>query len=182
MATVGFDLYCRLLAEAVERLRALMRGEVPPPVREGPELTIELPLSAHLPQSYVPDLNLRLALYQRLSEAASPQEVSAIGQEMVDRFGPPPPLARNLLYVASLRALAAQADVQSIITEDREAVVRLKEGLLLPSEALEAGAPRGVRVGRTMLQIDLGEGWRERLRRALEAVAVTKIEQAPVQA
>ena len=130
----------------------------------------------------MPDLNLRLALYQRLSEASTPEHVSAIGQEMVDRFGQPPPLARNLLYIASLRALALQADVQSIVTEDREAVVRLKEGLLLPSEALEAGAPRGVRVGRTMLQIELGEGWRERLRRALEGLASAKAGQTPVRA
>jgi len=181
MAAVGFALYCRLLSEAVQRLRAMMRGE-PAPLLEGPEITIELPLSAHLPPSYVPDLNMRLALYQRLSEATTPKEVSAIGQEMVDRFGQPPPLARNLLYVASVRALALQADVQSIITEDAQAVVRLKEGLLLPSEALEGGAPRGVHVGRATLRVELGEGWRERLRRALEQVASANTIQAPVRA
>ena len=180
MAAVGFNLYCRLLAEAVERLRALMRGETPPPVREGPEVTIDLPLSAHLPQSYVPDLNLRLALYQRLSEAADPQAVSGIGQEMVDRFGEPPPLTRNLLYVVSLRTLAAQAGVQSISTENGEAAVRLREAQVLPREALERQAPRGVHVGRTMLRVELSEGWRERLRRALEQVAAARQEETAV--
>ncbi|HEU4759816.1 MAG TPA: transcription-repair coupling factor, partial [Dehalococcoidia bacterium] len=56
MSAVGFDLYCRLLAEAAERMRAIMKGETPPPASDGPEVTIELPLTAHLPQSYVPDL------------------------------------------------------------------------------------------------------------------------------
>ena len=69
MSAIGFDLYVKLLSGAVERLRAMMRGEIPPPEREGPDVTIDLPLSAHLPPAYVPDLNMRLALYQRLSNA-----------------------------------------------------------------------------------------------------------------
>lgn len=174
MAAVGFDLYVKLLAQEVERLRAASRGERPPVEREGPEVTIDLPISAHLPPSYVPDINQRLALYQRLSAAAGPEEVAAIAQEMVDRFGPPPPLARNLLYVVTLRTLAKQAGVQSISAEDSTAVVRLPEGELLPREQLEPAAPRGVRVGRTMLWIELGEGWRDRLRLALEQLAAAR--------
>ncbi len=174
MAAIGFDLYVKLLSGAVERLRAMMRGETPPPEREGPEISIDLPVSAHLPASYVPDLNLRLALYQRLSAAGDPEDVSAIAQEMVDRFGPPPPLARNLLYVVSLRALAKQSGIQSIATDVGTIVVRMTDGETLPGEALASIVPRGVRAGRTMLTIDLGEGWRERLRRTLEQVASLK--------
>jgi transcription-repair coupling factor (superfamily II helicase) len=171
MAAVGFDLYVKLLAKEVQRLRALSRGEPPPMEPEGPEVSIDLPLSAHLPPSYVPDINQRLALYQRLSAAASPEEVAAIAQEMVDRFGPPPPLARNLLYIVTLRTLAKQGGVQSISAEDGAAVVRLAEGRVLPRESLESTAPRGVRVGRSALTVELGEGWRDRLRLALEQVA-----------
>ena len=111
MAAIGFDLYVKLLSDAVERMRALLRGEPPPPDRELPAVTIDLPISAHLPPSYVPDINLRLAIYQRLSAAPGPEAVREIAQEMVDRFGDPPPLARNLLYVAALRSLALGAGV-----------------------------------------------------------------------
>ena len=173
MAAVGFDLYVRLLAAEVERLRALTRGQ-PPPKREGPEVNIDLPLTSHLPPGYVPDLNMRLALYQRLSAAENPQRVALIAQEMVDRFGAPPPAARNLLYIVSLRALAKQAGVQSISTEDGTVLVRLPEGEVLPREALEAQAPRGVRVGRTLLTVELGNGWRDRLRLALEQLAAAR--------
>src|SRR3546814_17159243 len=122
MAAVGFDLYVKLLAGAVERMRALLRGETPPPERDAGGLTIDLPISVHLPPAYVPDINLRLALYQRLSAASDPEEVSEIGREIVDRFGEPPPVARNLLYIAALRALATAAGVPSIASEDGGAV------------------------------------------------------------
>lgn len=171
MAAVGFDLYCRLLAESVERLRAMMKGETPPPATEGPEVTIELPLSAHLPQSYVPDLNQRLALYQRMSDTTDPREVEAIGQELVDRFGEPPPPVRNLLFVILLRTLAARAGVQAILTEDGQAVIRLKEGSLVLKKPLESRAPKGVHPGRTLVRVELGKAWRSRLRQTLEALA-----------
>ena len=174
MAAVGFGLYCRLLAEAVESARggrAMREGEAPPPPREGPEVTIELPLTAHLPQSYVPDLNQRLALYQRMSDTTDPRDIEAIGQELVDRFGQPPPPARNLLFVILLRTLAARAGVQAIMTEDGHAVVRLKEGALVPKEALESRAPKGVRPGRSLVRVELGKAWRDRLRQTLDTLA-----------
>jgi transcription-repair coupling factor (superfamily II helicase) len=171
MAAVGFDLYVKLLSGAVEHMRAVMRGEPPPPEPDGTALTVDLPLSAHLPPSYIADLNARLALYQRLSAAMEPKEVAAIGQEMVDRFGELPAAARNLLYVISLRLLAGDVQAQSITTEDGVAVVRLKEGEALAREALEGVVAKGVQVGRTVLRVELGGGWRERLRRALEQVA-----------
>ncbi|MEE8346896.1 MAG: transcription-repair coupling factor, partial [Dehalococcoidia bacterium] len=171
MAAVGFDLYCRLLAESVERLRAMKKGEAPPLPREGPEVTIELPLTAHLPQSYVPDLNQRLALYQRMSDTTDPREVESIGQELVDRFGQPPPPVRNLLFIILLRTLAVRAGVQAIMTEDGQAVVRLKEGSHVPREALETRAPKGVQPGRTLVRVELGNAWRGRLRQTLDALA-----------
>jgi transcription-repair coupling factor (superfamily II helicase) len=90
---------------------------------------------------------------------------------MVDRFGQPPPLARNLLYVVTVKALARLASVQSIITEAGEATIRLKKGVELPRGSFEEVAPRGVQTGLHRLRIDLGEGWRERLMTTLELLA-----------
>jgi transcription-repair coupling factor (superfamily II helicase) len=181
MAAVGFDLYVKLLSGAVEQMRSIMRGEIPP-AEDGAPVTVDLPLTAHLPPSYVPDLNVRLALYQRLSAAGDPKEVVAIGQEMVDRFGEPPAAARNLLYVVSLRALAANVQAQSVTTEDGVAVIRMKEGEAFPREALEGVVAKGVQVGRSAVRVELEEGWRERLRRTLEQVAVAKDAEAPLRA
>ena len=101
---------------------------------------------------------------------------------MVDRFGAPPPLARNLLYVVSLRALARTAGVQSITAEDGAAVVRMKEGEEFPRATLEESAPRGVQVGRHVLRVDLEEGWRDRLRQTLELVDEARAEAEPAPA
>jgi transcription-repair coupling factor (superfamily II helicase) len=174
MAAVGFELYCQMLAEAVERLRAVKEGQPPPPAREGPEVTIDLPLSAHLPESYVPDLNLRLALYQRMAQMEDVAQVEELAQELRDRFQAPPPLARNLLYVVRLRVLAMQAGVESISSEDGQIVLRLKEGRLLPAEALLGRLPEGAHVGRTQLRLErrrLGPAWPQVLQRVLEELA-----------
>ncbi|HEY5640465.1 MAG TPA: transcription-repair coupling factor [Dehalococcoidia bacterium] len=176
MAAIGFDLYVKLLSGAVERMRALMRGETPPPEDAEREVSIDLPLSAHLPPSYVPDLNLRLAVYQRLSAAEDPEAVDTISQEMTDRFGEPPPLALNLLYVVTLRSLSKLGGVQSIIAEGGTAVIKMESGETLPA-ALEETVPRGVQAGRTMMRVDLDEGWQERLQGALELLVTARAEE-----
>jgi len=175
IGAVGFDLYVRLLAEAVERLKALQRGEKPPlPATARPAVTLDLPLTAHIPHSYVPDLNLRLALYQRLASTQEQSEVEDAAREMVDRFGALPPPVHNLLFAVQLRLLARRAGVQSIQTEDGQIVVRLEEGAHLPREELRRRAPSEVWVGRTQVRLDhnrLGESWREVLAGALGVMA-----------
>ncbi|HXG41723.1 MAG TPA: transcription-repair coupling factor [Dehalococcoidia bacterium] len=173
MAAVGLDLYSRLLAEAARRLRAAMRGEVPPPPREGPEIIVDLPISGYLPESYVPDLNQRLALYQRLAEAPSPEAVDEVAGELRDRFGPLPPPAEGLLEVARLRSLARRAGVRSLAVEGGALVVRMAEGRRLPAAALPRPLPRGAEAGPTSLRLDpvaLGDGWRKLLREVLEGI------------
>ena len=107
MATIGFDLYVKLLSGAVERMRALRRGETPPPDSDLPAVTIDLPISAHLPPAYVPDINVRLALYQRLSSADGPET----GQPRSPRRWSIASASRRpwfaiSCYVAAIRSLA----------------------------------------------------------------------------
>ena len=98
VAEVGYELYVRMLEEAVARLK----GEAP---SEGPEPELRLGLPAHLPESYVPDSQVRLSLYKRLSLAKNLTELEAITAELDDRFGPPPASAKNLLLGVELKAL-----------------------------------------------------------------------------
>ena len=91
MAAVGFDLYSRLLAEAVEERKAERENRAP--VLVAPQAVIDLPLEAHLPDDYVPEEAQKLELYRRLARARTPGDVAAFRQEVIDRFGPLP-LAR----------------------------------------------------------------------------------------
>jgi transcription-repair coupling factor (superfamily II helicase) len=182
MAAVGFDLYVRLLGEAVERLKAIRRGETPPePLVGRPAVIVDLPLTAYLPEAYVPDLNLRLALYQRLSRAASNAEVDAIEQEMRDRFGELPGQAKNLTWVVRLRLLSAEAGVAGIQTESGQLVLRVLTGKRIKREAFPQRLAGVTFVGPHQVRLDLqrlGEGLREGLVRSLAGLSGAVEEEA----
>ena len=127
MASVGFDLYSRLLGEAVEEAKA--RREDREPVRDVPQAVVDLPVDAHLPDSYVPDEAQKLELYRRLARARSEGDVAAFRQEVTDRYGPMPAPVLRLAEVAELRLLAESAGVASLAREEGWLVVRFGAGL-----------------------------------------------------
>jgi transcription-repair coupling factor (superfamily II helicase) len=96
VASVGFDLFCQMLADTVNELR----GEVV--VHEvDPEISFDI--EAILPEDYITDVGIRLSLYKRLASAIDEAQVEEIGVELEDRFGPPPQSARNLIVLMSLK-------------------------------------------------------------------------------
>jgi len=107
IADVGFDLYVRLVGEAV----AEYRGDA---AEVQPEVRVELPVDAHLPHEYVPSERLRLEAYRRLSEASSEADVQAVRAELVDRYGEPPRPVENILEVARFRAHARAAGLRDV--------------------------------------------------------------------
>jgi transcription-repair coupling factor (superfamily II helicase) len=127
MAAVGFDLYSRLLAEAVEEQKATHEGR--PPVVAAPQAVVDLPLEAHLPDGYVQGETQKLELYRRLAAARTPGDLAAFRQEVLDRFGPMPQPVERLVEVAELRMRAEAAGVSSISREDGLLVVRFGAGL-----------------------------------------------------
>ncbi len=110
IADVGFDLYVRLVGEAV----AEYRGEAP---SEEPEVRIELPVDAHLPHDYVPRAGWRREMYQRLAEVRTVDQVDEVRAELLDRYGASPPVVDNLLAVARLRVRARAAGLTDINTQ-----------------------------------------------------------------
>jgi transcription-repair coupling factor (superfamily II helicase) len=173
IGTVGFDLYVRLLADAVERLKAIREGEPPPePKTERPPIAIDLPFTAHLPTAYIGDLNLRLALYQRLAAVETTDAVEDLSQEMRDRFGPPPPAAENLLFAVRVRALARQSDIVSIQQVDSTLIIQTR-GVVPPRELLHDMRIKGLTAGPAQARLDLGvieDGWPDALLEVLHAI------------
>jgi transcription-repair coupling factor (superfamily II helicase) len=107
IAGVGFDLYVRMIGEAVNELK----GDGP---AEKPEVRVELPINAHIPHDYVPGERLRLEAYTRIAAIDSEEDVNAARDELTDRYGPPPEPALNLLEVARLRTAARRAGLTDI--------------------------------------------------------------------
>ncbi|MHB1820513.1 MAG: TRCF domain-containing protein, partial [Streptosporangiaceae bacterium] len=107
IAGVGFDLYVRMIGEAVSE----MRGSGP---AERPEVRVELPVDAHIPHDYVPGERLRLEAYTSIAAIDSDADVTAVAEELTDRYGALPRAVVNLLEVARLRARAREAGLTDI--------------------------------------------------------------------
>jgi transcription-repair coupling factor (superfamily II helicase) len=132
IAGVGFDLYVRLVGEAV----AEYRGESP---EEAAEIKVDLPIDAHLPPGYVTSDRLRLEAYKRLAAAGTDEAVDAVAEELRDRYGPPPEPVANLVAVARFRALARRYGVSEVSlqgTSVRFAPVRMRESQQLRLQRL----------------------------------------------
>ncbi|UUW92427.1 transcription-repair coupling factor [Nocardioides sp. WV_118_6] len=109
IADVGFDLYVRLVGEAVRDFRD--DGGAPEQLEE---VRIELPVEAHLPHDYIPSERLRLEIYKRLAEVRTDADVDEIIAELEDRYGEPPQQVAALLLVARFRARARKAGIKEI--------------------------------------------------------------------
>ena len=112
IAGVGFDLYLRMIGEAV----SMFRGDV----AEGQtELRLELPVDAHIPEDFVDSERLRLEAYQKLSSASSPtaakNQIDLVLEELTDRYGEPPLPVQNLIAVSRLRWQAQQAGLGEVV-------------------------------------------------------------------
>lgn len=114
--SVGYELYCSLLESAVRTLTSQ-------PEKTKFDCSIELSWRAYLPRDYVPGPRVKVELYRRLSRVRSLERLADFRQELVDRFGPLPPLAENLMTEAELRILAERWFLQRIHVEDGYAVL-----------------------------------------------------------
>ncbi|WP_329519550.1 transcription-repair coupling factor [Spirillospora sp. NBC_01491] len=111
VAGVGFDLYVRMVGEAVRDLKE--GGAEPAAV----ETKVELPVDAHLPHEYVPGERLRLDAYRRIAAITSEDEIAGVHEELKDRFGPLPVPVLNLLEVARFRAKARKAGLTDVTAQ-----------------------------------------------------------------
>ncbi|WP_244242519.1 transcription-repair coupling factor [Nocardioides seonyuensis] len=107
IADVGFDLYVRLVGEAVAEFKGGVEEELK-------EVRIELPVDAHLPHDYIPSERLRLEMYKRLAEVRADSDIDEVREELVDRYGNPPEVVDSLLLVARFRARARRAGVSEV--------------------------------------------------------------------
>ncbi|MGI5195499.1 transcription-repair coupling factor [Streptomyces sp. CA-288835] len=140
IAGVGFDLYVRMVGEAVADYRASLEGGVE---EEAPlEVKIELPVDAHVPHDYAPGERLRLQAYRAIASVNSEDDIKSVREELVDRYGKLPEPVENLLLVAGLRMLARACGVAEIVLQGnniRFAPVELRESQELRVKRLYPG-------------------------------------------
>ncbi|QDS97464.1 transcription-repair coupling factor [Adhaeretor mobilis] len=120
IATVGYELYCTLLEKAVRQLKQL-------PPKQSVDVSVDLPIMAYLPGSYVPDMRMKIDLYRRLARVATEEELDDFSGELADRFGTPTEAVEELLRVTRLRIWAYQHDIHAIHLEDQYVVLTFSE-------------------------------------------------------
>lgn len=129
ISAVGFNLYTEMLSEAVSKLKdsvnpsvILKTTKLQPPV-------MDLPIVAYIPEHYIDNTQLRLKLYQRLAAIENAGELTAMENELSDRFGPIPLESANLLFLVRLRLLAISTGIKSFSTEGDEIAIRFHSGI-----------------------------------------------------
>lgn len=176
IASVGLNLYTKLLTQAVNQIKT--SGELPKGSLSAsiamihPIISIDLPLVVTIPESYIPDSDLRLKLYRRLADIYTLEEIDALKEEFSDRFGKPPEHVENLFYQLHVRILSEKAGLASMGSENNKLTLRfpdLPEGMP-PRKIPPLG--RDVRTGKKNIWVPLGDEdvWKKRLIEILETL------------
>ena len=168
---VGFDLYTRLLAEAVQQLRASGTG-TPAPIEPDPQ--VDLQLSAGVPEELVAHLPTRMGLYQRMARARTMDDVEDLAREFRDRFGHTlPDDVHHLLYGVRVSVMARLASVEAVIRRGDEVTIRLREPAGGARVPLERALGHGAHVGNQQIRLgaDGETPWGQALLEVLERLA-----------
>ncbi|MEN8241657.1 MAG: transcription-repair coupling factor [Chloroflexota bacterium] len=169
IASVGLNLYTRLLTQVVNQIKSsgeLSSESLPVSmIKYHPIINVDLPLQISIPESYIPDKDLRLRLYRRLADSHTFDEINALKEEFTDRFGTLPADLTNLFFQLEVRCWAELAGVSSLSIESNKVSIRFP--------ARPEGSPprqfpnlgRDVRSGKNALWFDAKseKEWREKL-------------------
>ena len=112
LETVGYDLYCKMLEEAMEEVRLVRDGK--PSKSKGIETRVDIKVDAFLPDDYVQDSRTRMEIYKRIADMATDEERSDLIDEMIDRFGDMPPVVETLMDIAQLRMNAGKLGITQV--------------------------------------------------------------------
>lgn len=122
LASVGYHLYCQMLAEEIKKLK----GDSPPP--QIPQIRLDLPIAAFIPDTYVDSRAQKLDLYRRATLCKADSEVEELYDEIVDRYGDPPAETANLMELIKLRIRCLESHVYEITAAEGEALIRFWDG------------------------------------------------------
>ena len=118
IASVGYEMYCRLLELAVRKAKH-------EPIEETQDVSIDLNLESFIPKSYIPEDSLKMDIYRRLNRSTTFEEVQNIAEEITDRFGNIPQPVKNLLSESELRIIAQKSKIRSLIRVDNIVIIQI---------------------------------------------------------
>lgn len=135
MEAVGYDLYLKLLSDAVKEERG--EGHIGDEVQEK-ECLIDLPVPAHIPESYIGSTAQRIAVYKRIADIKTEDDVSDVYDELIDRFGEPPTSVQGLVEIALLRNMAMKCNIYEIGEKNNAILLYVKDINMRQASSLNA--------------------------------------------
>ena len=133
IASVGFDTYCELLAEAIAERRGMTAA-----LEDRREAVIDVKVNAYIPNDYIPQVSQKIAVYQQLAKARTEPEVAEIAAGVRDRFGPFPVPLERLIELTKLRTIALAKHVTRVIVDDTRLMLGVGSGFGLDPAAIPA--------------------------------------------
>ncbi len=177
IASVGFDTYCQLLAEAIAERKGQQAA-----LEERREAVIDVKIDAYVPNEYVPQVSQKIAIYQQLAKSRTEMQVEDIAAGVRDRFGPFPKPLENLVELTKLRAIALKKHVTRVVVDEKRLTLGVGSGFALAPSAIsrfQALTQNRFRFGDGKVMVDLPalrggaspeEVWMPLLRELLEAI------------
>jgi transcription-repair coupling factor (superfamily II helicase) len=167
IAEIGYELYLRLLAQAVEEAR------LGSPLTETEAVTMDLPITALIPADYIQDVELRLATYRAISGIEDERGLREMSTELEDRFGEIPPEVEHLLALIQLRLRSERLGITSIVEREREIVIRPIETGKLNARKLIGRFGHAIKITPNSIRlrlVELDEEWSKALDVVLDEV------------
>lgn len=130
MESVGYDMYCKLLDEAVRELK----GEAP--TRENVEVSIDINVSAYIDNDYINIENQKIDMYKKIASIQDEQDVIDIEDELIDRYGDLPEPVRNLIFIAHIKAMARDAGFSAVTQKKDSIIFQFENGRNIKIEAI----------------------------------------------
>jgi len=170
IASVGFDAYCEMLAEAIAQRRG-----APGALEDRREAVIDVKINAFIPNDYIGQVSQKIAVYQQLARARTEAEVDEVAAGVRDRFGAFPQPLSNLIELTKLRAIALRKHVTRVVVDDRRLTLGVGSGFALDPAAipkLRTLSQDRFRFtdGRLLVDLPESEAWMPLLRHLLEAM------------
>jgi transcription-repair coupling factor (superfamily II helicase) len=171
---IGFELYQQMLEDAILAARAGAAGLAPKPDEFSPQISVGA--SILLPDSYVPDLGLRMALYRRLGDLTTRKEIDAFAAEMIDRFGALPTEVKNLLKVIEIKAYCKIANIAKIDAGPRGVLLTFfgEKFANVPGLLEYVGKSNGIVRLRPDSKVIIAKGWRSDADRLIGIANIAK--------